>query len=80
MIKTINKNGYNLHIIKTSKFKTVSLKLIFWNELKEDELTLRNMLTDNLLFSSSKYKNKAIIRKFISSFFPQTFIIEIKFV
>lgn len=78
MIKTINKNGYNLHIIKTSKFKTVSLKLIFWNELKEDELTLRNMLTDNLLFSSSKYKDSremSIKRQelYFASIFPSVY-------
>ena len=55
MVKTIKKDGYNLHIIKTSKFKTISLRLIFWNELKEEELTIRNMLADSLLFSSQKY-------------------------
>lgn len=57
MVKTIKKDGYNLHIIKTRKFKTVSLRLTFWNKLKEDELTIRNMLADSLLFSSFKYND-----------------------
>lgn len=57
MMRTIKKDGYNLHIIKTNKFKTITIKLIFWNELKEDELTLRNLLADNLLFSSEKYND-----------------------
>lgn len=63
--RTIKKNGYNLHIIKTTRFKTISMKLVFWNELKEDELSLRNMLADNLLFSCSKYNNnqKMAIKK-----------------
>ena len=57
-IRTINKKGYNLHIIKTKKFKTLVLKVIFWNELKKEELSLANLLIDNLLFSSYDYKTK----------------------
>ncbi len=57
-IKTINKNGYNLHLIKTKKFKTTVIKVIFWNEMKKEDLSLTNLLLDNLLFSSSKYKTK----------------------
>ena len=57
MIKDIKKDGYNIHIIKTNKFKTVTVKLVFWNELKEEELTIRNLLADNLLFSSKKYND-----------------------
>lgn len=53
--KDINKNGYNLHLLKTNKFKTVLVKIIFWNEIKKEELTLRNMLVNNLLFSSFHY-------------------------
>ena len=60
-MKTINKNGYRLHIIKTNKFKSITVKLIFWNKLKEDELSLRNLLADNLLFSSKKYKDNRSI-------------------
>lgn len=54
-IKDINKNGYKLHLLKTNKFKTVLVKIIFWNEIKKEELTLRNMLINNLLFSSARY-------------------------
>lgn len=57
MYKTIKKDGYNLHIIKTSKFKNISIKMLFWNDLKKEELSLRNMLVDNLLFSCKKYGN-----------------------
>lgn len=65
MIKKLNKNGYNLHIIKTTKFKTISIKIAIWNELKKEELALRNILVDNLLFSSKKYNNsrKMAIKK-----------------
>ena len=55
MIKTIKKDGYNLHIINTKKFKTISIKMIFWNKLNKEELSLRNLLADILLFSCKKY-------------------------
>ena len=61
MINTIKRNGYNLHILKTDKFKSITVKLIFWNKLKEEELTMRNLLADNLLFSSGKYKDNRSI-------------------
>ncbi len=65
MLKTINKDGYKLHILKTDKFKSITVKLVFWNKLNEEELSLRNLLADNLLFSSARYKdNRSIsIRK-----------------
>lgn len=57
MIKTIKNDGYNLHIIKTKKFKTISMKFLCWNEIKEEDLAYRNMLADNLLFSCEKYND-----------------------
>lgn len=64
-IKDINKENYKLHLIKTNKFKTILVKVVFWNELKKEELTLRNMLIKNLLFSSAKYNTlrKMAIKK-----------------
>ena len=55
-VKTIKKPGYNLHIIKNKDFKTIFVKIVFWEKLKKDELTLRNMLIHSLLFSSKNYK------------------------
>lgn len=49
---------YNLHIIKTDKFKTVSTKVVFKKELEEKEMTLRNMLINILLQSNKKYKTR----------------------
>lgn len=64
-IKDINKENYKLHLIKTNKFKTILVKVVFWNELKKEELTLRNMLIKNLLFSSAQYNTlrKMAIKK-----------------
>lgn len=54
-IKKIEKEGYNLHLLKTQNFKTISVKVIFWEKIIKEELTSRNLLINNLLFSSKKY-------------------------
>lgn len=64
-IVDIKKDKYNLHFIKTNKFKTTLVKVIFSNNLKKEELTIRNLLLNNLLFSSAKYNTlrKMAIKK-----------------
>ena len=47
---------YRLHMIKTKKFKTVSVKVIFSTTVKKEEITIRNFLADILTYSTSKYK------------------------
>ena len=37
-IVDIKKDKYNLHFIKTNKFKTTLVKVIFYNNLKKEEL------------------------------------------
>lgn len=57
----LEQDNYNIHIIKTDKFKTITLKINFKRKLKKDEITMRNTLI-NILFSSSKmYENKRML-------------------
>ena len=50
--------NYNIHVIKTDKFKTITFKINFKRKIKKEEITMRNTLI-NILFSSSyKYANK----------------------
>ena len=51
----IEKNNYNLHIIKTNKFKSINLSINFKRKIKKDEITIRNFLNDLLINSSKKY-------------------------
>lgn len=56
--------SYKLHMIKTNKFKTINVKVVFSNEIKKDEITIRNVLSDILTYSSKKYDtNKKLITK-----------------
>ena len=38
--KKYNLNKFNLHIIKTEKFKTITLKIVFKREVKKEDLTI----------------------------------------
>ena len=50
--------SYNLHLINTNKFKTITIKVIFHTPIKKDEVTKRSLIADILLQSSNKYPTK----------------------
>lgn len=50
--------SYNLHMIKTEKFKTITIKVLFHTPIIKKEITKRNVLADILLQSSKKYNSK----------------------
>lgn len=50
--------SYNLHLIKTDKFKTVTIKIIFHSPIIKKEITTRNVLSDILLQSNKNYPTK----------------------
>lgn len=57
-IETHNMGAYNLHFIKTNKFKTISVDVNFYREIKEEEITKRNLLKMILLDSNNDYKTE----------------------
>ena len=56
--ETINMGGYNLHLIKTNKFKTITIDVDFYRNIKKEEITERNLLKMVLLYSSNNYKTE----------------------
>lgn len=50
--------SFNLHMIKTNKYKTVTMKVIFHSPIIKKEITLRNILQDILLQSTKNYSSK----------------------
>lgn len=50
--------SYNLHMIKTDRFKSVNMEIIFSDEIKKEEITKRNFLADMLTYSSKLYKTR----------------------
>ena len=50
--------SYNLHLINTDKFKTITIKVAFHTPIKKEETTKRTLLTDILLQSSMGYPTR----------------------
>lgn len=56
--KKIDMTAFNLHVIKTDRFKTVNIRVCLRDNINKDEITLRNMLTSFLTYSTNTYPNK----------------------
>lgn len=54
----INCSSYNIHTIKTDKFKTVRMEIIFSRKVKKEEMAAFTFLCDLLTDSSKKYKTR----------------------
>jgi len=50
--------SFGLHLIKTDKFKTITMRIVFHTPIKKEEITMRNILSDLLLQSSKEYPSK----------------------
>jgi len=50
--------AYNIHVIETKKFKTVTVKVNFKRILKKEEIAYRNVLINVLCDSTNDYKTK----------------------
>lgn len=50
--------SYKLHLIKTDKFKSITVKVSFHRVIKKNEITIRNILSDMFMQSSKKYNSK----------------------
>ena len=50
--------SYKLHLIKTTDFKTIKIKVSFRRPIEREEVTLRNILCSLLVQSSKKYPTK----------------------
>ena len=51
--KTYNNKTYNIYTIKTDKFRTCHMEIIFRNNIEKSEITKRGMLTEMLVENSN---------------------------
>lgn len=59
--KKISSYSYNLHIIKTNKFKTVTVQVNFKRKVQKEEITYRNMIVNMLCESTNAYPSKRLM-------------------
>ena len=53
--------AYNIHIIKTKKFKTVTVKVNFKRKLVKEEIAYRNILINTLCESTNDYPTRRLM-------------------
>lgn len=51
-------NSFRLHMIQTKKFKSINIGVFLRTEVKKEEVTIRNFLSDILNYSTKKYKTR----------------------
>jgi len=56
--KIIDLKYGKLHLIKTKKFRSINIKVLLKDEIRRDEITKRNILTDYLIATTKKYKTR----------------------
>ncbi len=54
----IDMGSYNLHIINTKKFKTITIEVNFRRKLKKEEIAIRNILKAILLYTTNNFKTE----------------------
>ncbi len=60
---------YNLHIIKTNKFKTTNIEVIFEQKIKKEDITITNFLSSILTFTTKKYNTRLKLAKKMESLY-----------
>ena len=53
--KIIDRSSYKVHLIETDKFKDVHIEIRFREELKKENITKRNVVTNMLLVNTEEY-------------------------
>ena len=51
-------NAYNLHVIRTDKFKTITVGIAFLRKVKKEEITIRNLLKEIMINSTASYPDE----------------------
>lgn len=56
--KKLDLGSYNLHLIQTDKFKTMTIRVCLRDKIVKEEIMLRNFLSSFLTYSTDTYRTK----------------------
>lgn len=56
--KTYKNKTYNIYTIKTDKFKTCHMEIVFRNNIDKNNITKRSLITEMLVENSKQYKTR----------------------
>ena len=58
--KEYKKSTYNVYTIKTDKFKTCHMEIVFRNNINKSDVTKRSFITEMLVENSNLYKTRKV--------------------
>ena len=61
--------SYQLHLIKTKNYKTITVRIYFREPIKKEFVTRRNFLNDMLFLASKKYPNKKVLSEALQNLY-----------
>ena len=74
MVYKVYKNDtYNIYTVKTDKFKTCHMEIIFRNNIEKKDVTKRSLITELLVESSKKYKTRQEMIKELENLYNSFF-------
>ncbi|MDD3341635.1 MAG: pitrilysin family protein [Bacilli bacterium] len=71
--KKFELGSYNLHVIHTDKFKTITVKMNFRRDVKKEEVTIRNILADVMVKSTEKYHSERLMNQIAEELYGITY-------
>jgi len=65
--------SFNIYTVKTNRFKTVQMEIIFRDEVKKDNLLIKTFLADIMTDCSSEYKSRKEVVKRLEELYQASF-------
>jgi predicted Zn-dependent peptidase len=59
--RKVNEHAYNIHFIKTNKFKKIKIRINFKEKIEKELIVYRNMLSLILLEATKKYQTRRLL-------------------
>ena len=56
--KTYKNNTYNIYTVKTDRFRSCHMEIVFRNNIEKENVTKRSLLTEMLVENSKNYKTR----------------------
>ncbi len=56
--KKLSRNNFNIHFIKTDRFKAINVDIFFTKEIQKEDISYSNLLCNMLVYTSKKYNTK----------------------
>lgn len=71
--KTYEYPSFNLHTVKTNRFKTVQMEIIFRDKVQKDNLLVKTFLADIMTDCSEKFKSRKEVVKRLEELYQASF-------